>query len=287
MSHWVMGILAGIFALIGLLMAGAAVMLFLEVGTVQEDLEKYRKFVISGEEKKMQVDAKERATYSNALHRAANPLKVDFSQPHRVFNPSPWYADTNGVLVAGTNLGISRLTVEKIIPQELKLEFLSTGGTPGRESVSVNMTRAFARLPNDIKKRVSITVNSTNNAVNQIDPARKTMLFLREVGGAADNPEAKLEIVEPGKEPIKITISKSQPAFSMIYEYVAELYYAPEQISFKAPQRKDAELRFAGDTNIIVEITATNVLLKAVSNDKTTAKPLAPSLPATPGAKTP
>ena len=73
----------------------------------------------------------------------------------------------------------------------------------------------------------------------------------------------------------------------MVYEYVAELYYAPEQITFRAPQRKDAELRFGGDTNIIVEINATNVLLKAVSNDKTTAKPLAPSLPAAPGAKTP
>ena len=93
--------------------------------------------------------------------------------------------------------------------------------------------------------------------------------------------------IELDAMPIKITISKNQPAFSMIYEYVAELYYTPEQITFKAPQRQGAELRFAGDTNIIVEITATNVLLKAVSNDKTTAKPLAPSLPATPGAKTP
>lgn len=267
-----------------LLMAIAGVVLALEVGSVQEELDKYRKLTLEGGGKAAQKD--DMASFSNALHSAMQPQRLDFAQVHRVFNPFAWYADTNGVLIAGTNLGVSRLTVEKIVPQQLKVELAGIGGTPGRESVALNVTREFARTVAEQKARKTLGLNTTNATINTIDPIRKVQLIAREIGGTADAPEVKLELVEPGKDPIQIVLTKAQP-FVMVYEYVAELYYAPDQQIWRLPQRRDAQLVFAGDTNIIVEITATNVLLRATSNDKTTTKPLAPSLPAAPGTKAP
>ncbi|NBR86431.1 MAG: hypothetical protein EBS84_10355 [Proteobacteria bacterium] len=273
-----------ILGLMFLLMAIAGVVLALEVGSVQEELDKYRKLTLEGGGKAAQKD--DMASFSNALHSAMQPQRLDFAQVHRVFNPFAWYADTNGVLIAGTNLGVSRLTVEKIVPQQLKVELAGIGGTPGRESVALNVTREFARTVAEQKARKTLGLNTTNATINTIDPIRKVQLIAREIGGTADAPEVKLELVEPGKDPIQIVLTKAQP-FVMVYEYVAELYYAPDQQIWRLPQRRDAQLVFAGDTNIIVEITATNVLLRATSNDKTTTKPLAPSLPAAPGTKAP
>ncbi|NBV24326.1 MAG: hypothetical protein EBS05_20710 [Proteobacteria bacterium] len=276
-----------ILGLMLLLMAVAGVVLAMEVSSVQEDLDKYRKLTLEGGGKP--APKEDMSSYSNALVRAMNPPQVDFATVHRVFNPAAWYSDTNNALLAGTNLGVSRLTVEKIVPQQLKLELVSTGGVPGRETVSLNVVREFARTVADQKGRKTLTVNATNITINTIDPTRKVMLIFRKLGGTPEAPEANLELVEPGKEPLPIVLSKAQAAFTMVYEYVAELYYAPDQQIWRLPQRKDAPLIFAGDTNIIVEITATNVLIRAESNGKTISKPLAPSLPGAPGtgAKTP
>ena len=268
-----------------LLMAAGAVVLVMEVGSVQEELNKYKANPVTSSGKAPPPE--NMAVFSNALTSATNPLKVNFVQPHRVFNPDAWYAEPTGNLVAGTNLGVSRLTVEKIQPQQLKLEFLSTGGVPGRETVSVNMVREFAKSVADQKGRRGLTVNTTNVLLNTIDPVRKVMLIFRKMGGTPEAPEVTLELTEPGKEPLPIVLSKAQPNFTMVHEYVAELYYAPDQQIWRLPQRKDTPLVFAGDTNIIVEITATNVIIRAVSNDKTITKPLAPALPQAPGTKAP
>ena len=79
-----------------------------------------------------------------------------------------------------------------------------------------------------------------------------------------------------------------------VVDYGAKVLYSVENIQFPSParkdinyERKDSQLVFAGDTNIIVEITATNVVVKAISNDKPTTIPLAPPPASTPARKAP
>lgn len=260
-----------------LLMAAGAVMLVLEAGMVQEELDGYRKTIVESEGKPPATE--DSAARKKTLDQARRPPQTDFVKVHRVFNPDAWYVDTNGNLVAGTNVGVNRLVVQSITPQQLQLEFAAVGGSPERPSVSFNMVRQFGRTPAETNRtRRSITLNTTNTS-NTLDPARKLVLHAREIGGTPEAPEAKLELHEPGKDPLKFLLSKAQN-FATVIDYVAHIYYEVETNFVWKVARKDTPLVFAGDTNIVVEVTATNVILRAVSNDKITILPLGPAQPA-------
>lgn len=260
-----------------LLMAAGAVMLVLEAGMVQEELDGYRKTIVESEGKPPTTE--DSAARKKTLDQARRPPQTDFVKVHRVFNPDAWYVDTNGNLVAGTNVGVNRLVVQSITPQQLQLEFAAVGGSPERPSVSFNMVRQFGRTPAETNRtRRSITLNTTNTS-NTLDPARKLVLHAREIGGTPEAPEAKLELHEPGKDPLKFLLSKAQN-FATVIDYVAHIYYEVETNFVWKVARKDTPLVFAGDTNIVVEVTATNVILRAVSNDKITILPLGPAQPA-------
>lgn len=260
-----------------LLMAAGAVMLVLEAGMVQEELDGYRKTIVESEGKPPATE--DSAARKKTLDQARRPPQTDFVKVHRVFNPDAWYVDTNGNLVAGTNVGVNRLIVQSITPQQLQLEFAAVGGSPERPSVSFNMVRQFGRTPAETNRtRRSITLNTTNTS-NTLDPARKLVLHAREIGGTPEAPEAKLELHEPGKDPLKFLLSKAQN-FATVIDYVAHIYYEVETNFVWKVARKDTPLVFAGDTNIVVEVTATNVILRAVSNDKITILPLGPAQPA-------
>ncbi len=262
-----------------LLMAAGAVVLVLEVGSVQEELDKYRKITLEGEGKRPPPEDIGRLT--KVLNESHNPPQVEFTKVHKVFNPDTWYVNSGGDLVAGTNVGVNRLEVKSITPQHLKLELVGIGGTPERPSVKVNMIKEFAKtLPEQGKKPVSISLNTTN-AINTLDSARKLVLLAREIGGTPENPEVKFELAEPGKDPIRFTMSKAQ-GFTNVVEYAAHIVYPVESNYVWRVARRDTSMVFAGDTNIIVEITATNVILKAISNDKPTTIPLAPAQPVAP-----
>jgi hypothetical protein len=260
-----------------LLMAAGAVMLVLEAGMVQEELDGYRKTIVESEGKPPATE--DSTARRKLLDQARRPPQTDFVKVHRVFNPDAWYVDTNGNLVAGTNVGVNRLAVQSITPQQLQLEFAAVGGSQDRPSVSFNMVRQFGRTPAETNRtRRSIYLNTTNIS-NTLDPARKLVLLAREIGGTPEAPEVKLELHEPGKDPLKFPLSKAQN-FATVIDYVAHIYYEVETNFVWKVARKDTPLTFAGDTNIVVEVTATNVVVRAVSNDKITILPLGPAQPA-------
>lgn len=277
-----------VLGLMLLLMASGAGLLVFEAGSVQERLDEYRKLIISGDSKPPPAQDVEKM--KGLLNAATKPSQTDFATGHRVFNPGAWYADTNGNLIAGTKVGVSQLAVHSITPQRLLLELVSVGGTADRATVSLKVTREFARtLTEQAKLSKTVPVNATNTAANAssahtLDPQRKMVLLIRGIGGTPENPEAKCELHEPNKDPLKFNLSKAQ-GFVTVVEHIASIQYMVET-NFAWPKaRKDTPLIFAGDTNIVVEITASNVVARAVSNDKVTTLPLGPPQPANPPAK--
>jgi hypothetical protein len=224
------------------------------------------------------------------VRAATKPNQADFVTAHRVFNPGAWYLDTNGNLIAGTKVGVSQLAVHSITPQRLLLELASANLNADRSTVSLKVTKEFApTLALQAKANKTVPVNATNTAANAssahtLDPQRKLVLLIRSVAGTPENPEAKCELHEPNKEPIKFNLSKAQ-GFVNVVEYVASIQYLVEA-GFAWPKaRKDTPLVFAGDTNIVVEVSASNVVVRAISNDKVTLLPLGPPQPAPPPAK--
>lgn len=277
-----------ILGLVLLLMAVGAVVLVLEVGTVQEELQKFKAMSLGNDGNPPQQE--NLAELIKALTQVTNPPKVEFTKVHRVFNPDSWYVDTNGILIAGTNLGVDRLVVQSITPQHLKVEFDQiSSANAGRESVRIKVTREFMKAPADQGKRtITLTLNSTNSS-NTLDPANKAQspqLFPRKIGGTPEAPEVEFELVDPAKDPLKFALSKAQ-GFTHVVEHVAYIVYPVESNYVWRAARKGQSLIFAGDTNIVVDITATNVVVSAISNDKHTSIPLGTNRPAPPIQKPP
>lgn len=271
-----------------LLMATGAVLLVLEVGTVQEELQKFKDMSLGNDGKPPQPE--DLTGLIKALTQVTNPPKVEFTRVHKVFNPDAWYVNTNGDLIAGTNVGVERLIVQSITPQHLKVEFDQLGSTnPGRESVRLKVTREFMKAPTEQGKRtLTLSLNSTNvsNTLDPLNKAQSPQLFAREIGGPPENPEVTLELVEPGKDPLKFKISKAQ-GFVHVVEHIAFIVYPVESNYVWRAARRGQPLSFAGDTNIVVDITGTNVVVRAISNDKHTTIPLGTNRPAPPIPKTP
>lgn len=280
-----------VLSLVLLLMAGGAVMLVLGAGSVQQELDNFKKVVV--ETGGQRPDPPNRGEYLSAISNA-QPRLIDLTKGHKVFNPELWYVNTNGDLIIGTNVGVSKLFVTEIKPLRLKLELVISGNAE-RPSYLVKMTKEFMPKVTDQKPiNRSISLNSTNY-LDETKPVRKFNGYLvpRAISGPPDNPTVELDYHDPSRDIEKVKLTKAQP-FETVVDYGAKLLYSVENIQFPSParkdinyERKDSQLVFAGDTNIIVEITATNVVVKAISNDKPTTIPLAPPPASTPARKAP
>jgi len=280
-----------VLSLVLLLMAGGAVMLVLGAGSVQQELDNFKKVVV--ETGGQRPDPPNRGEYLSAISNA-QPRLIDLTKGHKVFNPELWYVNTNGDLIIGTNVGVSKLFVTEIKPLRLKLELVISGNAE-RPSYLVKMTKEFMPKVSDQKPiNRSISLNSTNY-LDETKPVRKFNGYLvpRAISGPPDNPTVELDYHDPSRDVEKVKLTKAQP-FETVVDYGAKLLYSVENIQFPSParkdinyERKDSQLVFAGDTNIIVEITATNVVVKAISNDKPTTIPLAPPPASTPARKAP
>jgi hypothetical protein len=275
-----------VLSVVLLLMATAAVLLVIQVRSVEEELRAFRQVVV--ETGGQSVERPKTNPYTAILTKAQPPV-VDLVQPHKVFNPERWLMDrTNGILISGKDVGVGKLQLLEVQPMQLKLE-LVVSGSAERQSYLVNITREYAQKTIDQRPtKRSVTLNSTNF----LDaPSKQRFIVARAIEGPPDNPTVTLDYQEPGKDLQKITLTKDKP-FSAVVEYGVKMFYPVEKIAFPNPlrkdvvwERKDSPLVFAGDTNIIVEITVSNVVVKAVSNDKTTTIPLSGPPPATGTAK--
>ena len=204
---------------------------------------------------------------TDALARVQSPYKLDFSTTNKLFNPLPWQVKVDGTLVPVKQglIGPEAAVVTKITPLCLiiTLDSIETNEFGTRYVISVE--HQAAPLPYQRSKRQHyVSVGDKIDNFNVVD-----------VKGSPDNPaqlKLVLQMTDTGE---KATISKDTP-FRRVDGYAADLKYDPEGKKWQG-QRVGADLKFAGDDNIIVAINQDTVVLLARSNQKKTTLTYSPS----------
>jgi len=204
---------------------------------------------------------------TNVSVRLQSPYKLDFSTTNKLFNPLPWQkrADNTLVPVKIGLIGPEAAVVTKITPLclILSLDSIETNELGARYGISVE--RQAAVLPAKRSRQPHYaSVGEKIDAFTIVD-----------VNGSPENPAQLKLILQLTDSGEKVTLSKDKP-FRRTDGYSADLKYDPEGKKWQG-QRIGADLKFAGDDNIIVAINQDTVILLARSNQKKTTLTYSPS----------
>lgn len=186
-----------------------------------------------------------------------NPPEAKLAGSHNTFNSVVWIEMPDGGLVKRRpeDIGVRQLQVESVAPLNFIIEYDRVSGS----GYYFNVTREDADQPRDRRRR-GFYISPTSAA------KANTIFTLAEVRGEATDPLAfVLKLQETDEE---VVVSKSRP-YHVTNGYSATIVYPPEKRTWKDARNKQP-LVFAGDTNIIVDINPAEVILRAVSNEKTT-----------------
>ena len=193
------------------------------------------------------------------LKRVAVPALVNFSAPHRLFNPMAWQkaADEHLIKVDATNIGPNAVTITKMVELPLKLTL-----------DNVMFSDSGPRCVIGIEKEAAVNPRDRSKTQKYCSLNTKTDTFtLREVKVAPDNPtnvvSVTLELNDTGQ---RVTVTKEK-AFRRVDGYMVDLKYTPENKSW-TNRRVGATLSFNGEDYNIVAITDTELVLSAKSNQK-------------------
>jgi hypothetical protein len=212
------------------------------------------------------LDPVDLARETNVSARLQSPYKLDFSTTNKLFNPLTWQKRTDGTLVPVKIglIGPEAAVVTKITPLYLilTLDSIETNELGARYSISVE--RQAAALPAKRTRQPHYaSVGEKIDAFTIVD-----------VNGSPENPAQLKLILQLTDSGEKATLSKDKP-FRRTDGYSADLKYDPEGKKWQG-QRIGADLKFAGDDNIIVAISQDAVILLAKSNQKKTTRPYSP-----------
>ena len=204
---------------------------------------------------------------TNVSARLQSPYKLDFSTTNKLFNPVPWQRKADGTLIKGSQAGPTATVVTKITPLCLILTLDSIETNEFGARYVISMERQAAVLPAQRGKRQHYASVGEKNET----------FTIADVNGSPGNPaqlKLILQLTDTGE---RVTLSKDKP-FRRVDGYAADLKYDLE----KPPrtwqgQRIGADLKFAGDDNIIVAINQDTVILLARSNQKKTTLTYSPS----------
>src|SRR5437879_2214482 len=162
-----------------------------------------------------------------ALKRAAAPAAVDFSAPHRLFNPMPWQKAANGQLIKydDSHIGPKAVTITKMTPLYLIITLDNVNMTDTGARYVIGVQKEAATLASQrIKKETLSKLNEKND-----------VFTLRKVDGPPENP-TKLTL-EPNDSSEMFVLTKGPDETSkLIYKrvdgYMADLRYDPEKQSW-------------------------------------------------------
>ncbi len=205
------------------------------------------------------VDPVDLAIVEKIREQAKQPPGADFSGKHNLFNSVRWIKTPDGTLekVDAENSGARRVVVEAVKPLQFIVEFdrLAGGGYQ-------------FRVTHEAAEQVRDRRPSTKYVSMQ---AQKSDLFtLLKVNGPEDDPLTfEIQINDTAEN---IVVSRNKP-YTATNGYSADLSYPLEKKSWKDARVKQP-LVFANDTNIVVDINPSEVILRAVSNEKTTTIPV-------------
>ena len=190
--------------------------------------------------------------------QSKNPPAAEFTGKHKLFNSGRWIKTPDGAIekVDEENSGARRVVVDAVRPLEFVVKFDQVSG--GGYNFTVTREAADTALGRRPKKYYAST------------QAQKNEVFtLLKVNGPEDDPLTfDIQINDTDE---KIVVSKNN-AYTATNGYAADLSYSLEKKTWKDARVKQP-LVFAGDTNIVVDINPREVILRAVSNEKTTTIP--------------
>ena len=201
---------------------------------------------------------------TNVFERLQSSYKLDFSATNKLFNPVPWQRKADGMLIKGSQAGPTAAVVTKVTPLCLILTLDSIETNEFGARYVISMERQAAVLPAQRAKRQHYaSVGEKNETFTIItnslpdDPAQLKLI---------------LQLTDTGE---RATLSKDKP-FRRTDGYSADLKYDLEGKKWQG-QRIGADLKFAGDDNIVVAINQDTVILLARSNQKKTTLTYSPS----------
>ncbi len=205
---------------------------------------------------------------TNVFERLQSPYKLDFSTTNKLFNPVQWQRATDGTIIkikTGNEIGPKAVVITKITPLYLilTLDSIETNEFGTRYVISVERQAAVWPVQRS-KRQHYVSVGEKNETFTIVD-----------VKGSPANPaqlKLILQLTDTGE---MATLSKDKP-FRRIDGYSADLKYDPEGKKWQE-QRIGADLRFAGDDNIIVAIDQDAVIFLARTNHKKTTLTYSPS----------
>jgi hypothetical protein len=195
---------------------------------------------------------------TNVSARLQSPYKLDFSTTNKLFNPVPWQRKADGMLIKGSQAGPTAAVVTKITPLCLILTLDSIETNEFGARYVISMERQAAVLPAQRGKRQHYASVGEKNET----------FTIADVNGSPGDPaqlKLILQLTDTGE---RATLSKDKP-FRRTDGYSADLKYDLEGKKWQG-QRIGADLKFAGDDNIIVAINQDTVILLARSNQKKT-----------------
>ena len=186
-----------------------------------------------------------------ALKRLQNPLTVELSGEHNLFNPVTWKVNPDGSFKKITREGVDALTISKLDPLYMELSFdrvAASGYWIGVKRLSLKKPSVYIKLT-DAK------------AGDKKDP-----FILKEVKGPPEDPEALILELTDTQEIISIT--KAKP-FQRVEGYSADIHYPPDNLNFR-DRKVGAVITFGGESYKIIAITENEVRVQAISTDKRT-----------------
>jgi hypothetical protein len=238
--------------LIGLVVAAGFIPF--KVSTERKELEEKREALIPRSVKPLtNLDL---SLPQTSLKRVAEPTILNFSTPHRLYNPIPWQKAVNGQLIKydDSHIGPKAVVINKLTPLFLviTLDNVNISDAGPRYVIGVQK-EAAVQASQRIKKETYSKINDKNDT-----------FILRKVEGPADNPtKLTIELNDTGEMAV---VTKEQP-FKRIDGYMADLKYDPEKQTWNNC-RVGRVLRFNGEDYNVVAISSNEVVLSAKSNQK-------------------
>jgi hypothetical protein len=245
--------------LLGVVLLGlavAVVFLLLKIPSEKQKLEDMRSQLLQPKVKPLpNLDL---ALPDDMLKRMATPAKIDFSAPHKLFNPMPWQKAVDGRLLRAdtTNVGPNAVTITKLTPLYLKLTLDSITVLDTSTRYVIGIEKEAAPNPRERNKTQKYCSLNTKNET----------FTLRAVKAAPDDPTNVTVVLELNDTRQRVEVAKDQP-FRRIDGYMVDLKYAPENKTWTA-RRVGAALNLNGEDYNIVAITENEVVLSAKSNQK-------------------
>ncbi|HAB17433.1 MAG TPA: hypothetical protein DCE44_13405 [Verrucomicrobiales bacterium] len=192
-----------------------------------------------------------------AVARISQPVELDLSGEHNVFNPVRWIRGSDGVPKPDPRQDLSTtLKLLKTGGLNLTITYLGPTGTGDPYRYQFRITREFEKKRND---RNTITVSLNEGAQND-------WFRLTEVHGPKDSAgEVVIRLREGGES---VTLAKEKP-FSKVMGYQADLRFESREF---AARRVDDTLNLMGASYKIVAIGKDEIVVSAPNGTRTTVK---------------